>query len=281
MLMTLFTERATKRPCEDNPSYLPSYVTNKPTERKPYLQSDYPLIKYWTRQQWKDNEYNNKDASDILEIKDKTRGGTRSAKGENVMMLYIEHIDGTPIDGNMASQIWEHARMIWKDLYQRGKAPEKWTDASRDVREEYLREMEEKWEVLRYCDNHWKASKLATTLYSVWYNQYHKKAIKGQNNNAHKGHPPNKKARTSNTGSEDRIGGSPEPENQAHGRAVSENPIEDIDGPDRELDSSLCHDVHVQIENRATTSHASSIGLRTGPYLTAWTGPLNGSVPVL
>jgi hypothetical protein len=31
------------------------------------------------------------------------------------------------------------------------------------------------------------------------------------------GRPPNKKARTSSTDSEDRIGGSPEPENQAHG----------------------------------------------------------------
>ena len=107
MLMALFTEHTTKRPCEDERSYSPSPVLPTPTTEntKPYLQSDYPLVKYWTKQQWKDNENNNKDASDILEIKDKTRGGTRSAKGENVMMLYIEHEDGTPIDSNMAAQI--------------------------------------------------------------------------------------------------------------------------------------------------------------------------------
>src|SRR6266567_7643747 len=98
--------------------------------------------------------------------------------------------------------------MIWKDLYQRGIAPEKWTDVFRDVHEEYLCKMEERWEVLRYCNNHWKASKLATMLYSIWYNKYHKKATKSQNNNAHEDHLPNKKARTSSTDLEDRIGDS-------------------------------------------------------------------------
>ena len=87
------------------------------------------------------------------------------------------------------------------------------------MREAYLSEMEARWEVLQYCDNHWKASKIVTSksFYLIWYNPYHKKAIKNQNNNAHEGRPPNKKARTSSTDSEDRIGGSPEPENQAHG----------------------------------------------------------------
>ena len=229
LLMALFSERATKRPCEDEQSNAPSRATNIMTDNiKPSLQSDYPLIKYWTRQQWKDSENNNKDASDLLEIKNKTRGGTRSAKGENVMMLYIEHEDGTPIDGNMAAQIREHARLLWKDLYHRGKAPERWTDASREVRDEYFREMEERWEVLRYCDNHWKANKLATALYSIWYNPYHKKTAKAQGGDPQEGRP-NKKARMSSADSED----SPEPEDQGDGRATSEIPIADR-GPEAE-----------------------------------------------
>jgi len=219
-----------------------------------YSQSQYPHIKFWTRQQWKEHENSTKDASDLLDNKDKMHRGTRSAKGENVMMLYMEHLNGMPIDGNMAAQIREHARMIWKDLYQQGIAPEKWTDVSRDVHEEYLHEMEGRWEVLRYCDNHWKASKLAMTLYSIWYNKYHKKATKSQNNNVHEGCPPNKKARTFSTDSEDRIRDSPEPENQAHGRAVSENPIQDIDDADLDLNSSLCH---IQTENLPTIQASS------------------------
>ena len=240
--MELFTERATKRPCEDELSYSPSRTTNTTTESaKPYSQSDYPHIKYWTRMQWKDNENNNKDASDILEIKDKTRGGTRSAKGENVMMLYIEHKDGTPIDGNTAAQIREHARLIWKDLFHRGIAPEKWTDASKEVRDEYFREMEERWVVLRYCENHWKTNKLATALYSIWYNQYLKKASKAHGGNAHEGHP-NKKAKISSADSED----SPEPDDQGEGRAGPENPIDD-----RGLGAIL------QTENRPTIPASS------------------------
>ncbi len=223
MLMALFTERATKRPYEDERSYSPSRATNTTTENtKPYSQSDYLLVKYWTRQQWKDNKNNNKDASDILEIKDKMHGGTRSTKGENVMMLYIEHEDGTPIDGNMVAQIREHARLIWKDLYHRGKSPEKWSDTTREVHDEYFCKMEERWEVLQYCDNHWKANKLATALYSIWYNQYHKKAAKTQGGNLHKG-CLNKKVRISSVDSED----SPKPEDQSDGRAASENPIPD------------------------------------------------------
>lgn len=255
----MLSNSATKRQHEEEQSYPPSHNTTIEFTKQPlYSQTEYPHIKYWTKQQWRENENSTKDASDLLD-KEKTRGGTRSAKGENVMMLYIEHKDGTPVDGRMAAEIREHARMVWKDLYQRGKAPEKWTDAPRDVREQYFCEMEGRWEVLRYCDNHWKANKLATALYSVWYNQYHKKTIKsgGQNNHAHEAPPPNKKARPSSTGtdSESRIRGSPEPENQAHGRAVSENPTEVVDGPVHELDSSPCH---IQIENRATTSQASS-----------------------
>jgi hypothetical protein len=74
----------------------------------------------------------------MLDNKDKSYEGTRFTKGQNVIMLYIEHIDGTPIDGNMMAQIQEHARNIWKDLYQQGKAPEKWTDTYRDMCEEYI-----------------------------------------------------------------------------------------------------------------------------------------------
>ena len=115
----MFTNGATKRQYEDEQSQLPSHNTTiDDTKLAMYSQSEYPHIKYWTRQQWKESENNTKDASDLQDNKDKTRGGTRSAKGENVMMLYIEHIDGMPIDGNMAADIRDYARMIWKDLYR-------------------------------------------------------------------------------------------------------------------------------------------------------------------
>ena len=113
MLIEMFTNGVKKRQYEEDQSNLPSHNTTI-DDTKPllYSQSEYPHIKYWTKQQWKENENSTKDASDLVDNKDKTRGGTRSEKGENVMMLYIEHIDGTPIDGNLAAQIREHTRII-------------------------------------------------------------------------------------------------------------------------------------------------------------------------
>ena len=89
----MFTNGTTKRQYEDEQSYLHLHnTTMDDTKLLVYSQSEYPHIKYWTRQQWKENENNTKDTSDLLDNKDKTHEGTRSAKGENVMMLYIEHI---------------------------------------------------------------------------------------------------------------------------------------------------------------------------------------------
>ena len=108
MLMAMFTNGATKWHYEGKDSYLCSHVTSTVIDNsKPvaYSQSEYPLIKYWTRQQWKENENNNKDISDLLGNKDKTCRETRSVRGENVIMLYIEHIDGTPIDSTMVAEI--------------------------------------------------------------------------------------------------------------------------------------------------------------------------------
>jgi len=144
--------------------------------------------------------------------------------------------------------------MVWKDLDRRGKAPKTWTDASREVHDEYLREMEERYDVLRYCDNHWKANKLATTFYSIWYSQHKKTKARLGKDDLDEGHPL-KKARTSSPGSDVRFGDSPQPEKQANGRAVSENPIEDVDGADFKLTSRLSH---IQAENRAATSLPSS-----------------------
>ncbi len=115
MLIVMFTNSTTKRQYKDKQSSHNTTIDD--TKPVVYLQSEYPHIKYWTRQQWKENENSTKDTSDLLDNKDKMHGGIRSAKGKNIMMLYIEYINDRPINGNMAAQIWEHTRMIWKDLY--------------------------------------------------------------------------------------------------------------------------------------------------------------------
>jgi len=84
------------------------------------------------------------------------------AKGENVMTLYMENEKGEPVSGTRASYMRDFARSLWQGFYSRGEAPRKWGDVSKDVQDEYCREMETKWEELRYCENHWKANYIAT-----------------------------------------------------------------------------------------------------------------------
>ena len=62
----------------------------------------------------------------------------------------------------------------------RGLAPEMWGDAPRSIQDEYAHEMEKKWPVLCYCENHWKDYHLTTKTYPGWYKGYHKKKSTGK-----------------------------------------------------------------------------------------------------
>ena len=156
------------------------------TRPSPLSQMDYPLVKFWEKKSWKNFSSTRKDASEV-ETKAGARGGTRSSRGENVMMLYVEDASGTPIDGNIASGMRDLARSIWRSLYERGIAPETWGQATKEVREEYFQDMESNYPVLRLCDNHWKANSLATTIYSQWYKTYDKRVNTCADDNINEG----------------------------------------------------------------------------------------------
>jgi hypothetical protein len=146
-----------------------------------FSQSDYPNINFWTKEEWIDFEEKRKDSANPTN-KPSVRGQTRCAQGENVAMKYIEKEDGTPISGRQAAAIREHARDLWKDFYQRGLAPPKWSNASKGTKDEYAQDMEETFKVLWFCDNHWKSHHLVTKNYPQWYKHHHcnKKMDKGE-----------------------------------------------------------------------------------------------------
>jgi hypothetical protein len=94
------------------------------------------------------------------------------------MTRYIEHTDGKPVSGAIASNIREYARSIWRGFYDRGLAPVTWGSASRTLQDRFIQEMEKEWPVLRYCENHWKTKQLATSIYPQWYKAYHQEQAK-------------------------------------------------------------------------------------------------------
>jgi hypothetical protein len=102
------------------------------------------------------------------------------------LMMYLEDTDGKPIDGRLAAEIREFARTIWADLYDRGMAPQKWSVATKTVRDEYADEMESNWPVVGYCDNHWKAHAIATANYPQWLKTYREKKLEQSDKPARK-----------------------------------------------------------------------------------------------
>src|SRR5712671_2281241 len=166
-LMIMFGEGWAKREHEDeSPSLHPSPITGLArvtANHVTYSHEKFPDIHFWNVQDWKDHESSTKDTSELdSQAGSGQRGGGRAAKGKNVSMLFVEHADGRPISGTMAIDIRDYTQVLWKDFVKRDLAPEKWGDTSKAVWEEYVYEMENRWEVLRYCDNHWKANKIAT-----------------------------------------------------------------------------------------------------------------------
>ena len=57
-------------------------------------------------------------------------------------------------------------------------APVTWGGASKHGREEYYREMDQGFDVLRYYDNHWKPHAIVTSSCSQWYHDHDKKCIR-------------------------------------------------------------------------------------------------------
>jgi hypothetical protein len=145
------------------------------------------------------------------------------------MMLYIEHANGTSVSGAMAAEIRDFARSVWRGFYVRGMAPEKWGDASRQVRDEYIREMENEWTVLRLCENHWKANAIATSIYSQWYHSYDKKMKGIKEEDGNRDEPATKKRRTTAEATDDARTPPPDPQANREATSTPETPeVENI-----------------------------------------------------
>jgi hypothetical protein len=56
-------------------------------------------------------------------------------------------------------------------------APSKWYNMSREVLDQYVLNIENRWPVLHLYDNHWKVNAIMTSIYSQWYKRYHKKMV--------------------------------------------------------------------------------------------------------
>ena len=120
---------------------------SKPAMTHTLLQSNYPGIRFWTREEWAKYEAKMKGSSDPIDQAG-PQGKKRGVQGQNILIKYIQQPDGSLISGVQAKAIRKHARSIWIDLYTRGLAPKMWSKVPRSVEDKYVHEMEEQWPIL-------------------------------------------------------------------------------------------------------------------------------------
>jgi len=153
----------------DGPTPPQSHLDNgeqHSTPPPPLSRKNFPHVKFWTKEEWRASEIARKDASEI-DNTDNAQGGST---------IYFEMENGSLPPRTMAARIRKTARSIWIGLFEQGKAPSKWGQASREAEDEYINGMEKRWPILRLCEDHWKAIHIATSNYSQWYNYYSSKA---------------------------------------------------------------------------------------------------------
>jgi len=130
----------------------------------PLSHSDFPHVKFWTKEKWDGHKSHLKDASGP-----KGKGLEGSSRGLNTTPLYMENEDGMPISSATVGQIWAVAQMVWIKLFDREKAPSTWGKASLEARNLYYLELKRRWGFLHFYENHWKVDALMTAHYSQWY----------------------------------------------------------------------------------------------------------------
>ncbi|EJF56244.1 hypothetical protein DICSQDRAFT_175097 [Dichomitus squalens LYAD-421 SS1] len=94
----------------------------------PRDQALFPNVKFFMQRDWNEYKRNNGKAT---RIGDKViRGRKKSAQGENHTALYIEHIDGTPADGDYINDARNFARqLISLAISTNYSLPKKWRQA--------------------------------------------------------------------------------------------------------------------------------------------------------
>ncbi|KAG8216466.1 hypothetical protein J3R82DRAFT_6573 [Butyriboletus roseoflavus] len=119
---------------------------------KPSLQT-HPHIKFWNRNDW--NKW-------IGQPENYTAGKTSFLEGE----------DGEQLDTKTVSLIRDSMRLAWNDLATQKRAPFTWGRATASVHDYFHSYMEDKWPILRLCNNGWKLDELASVTYPGYKRSY-------------------------------------------------------------------------------------------------------------
>ncbi|KAF8264151.1 hypothetical protein EI94DRAFT_1806201 [Lactarius quietus] len=146
---------------------MPHVQTEELQEPTPKEPEGYPDIDYWYKcdqlDEWKRREEfksNNRATVD-------SRRGPKPETDDNVAFWHFQHKDGTVLDGEEIRKIWKEAKIQWKLLSDKyGDIGSLWTTD------------EDKFPLLRLCNDHYKALTITYADYSHWYLKWVKSKVK-------------------------------------------------------------------------------------------------------
>jgi hypothetical protein len=135
-------------------------LVSAPTLAPQLNHADYPHVVFWY-----EDKYN------ILR-----KGGKRGGEDEpeehvtgSVLSSYMEQEDGNGVPKSTRNAARKRARAVFLSLLKDGTAPSTWGSAPFDVQLKLISTLETEFPFLRLCENHWKATMVATNSYSQWY----------------------------------------------------------------------------------------------------------------
>lgn len=123
---------------------------------------DYPDVCFWTLASWKK----------FLETK---KGISNSEKMTN---RYLENEDGQSLDKHQVESIHKAAFSLWFMICDAKRLPLTWGVAAADVSDFFRNEIARRCPEMCLCEDDWKATYLATQIYSSWKRSHGIKKVK-------------------------------------------------------------------------------------------------------
>jgi len=160
------TPNAPSTPSSTSDAFYPTSLSSSALNftRLPLPQLDqakYPNVQHWCEDNYKGLRKLGKAGN-----KDNLKG--KNSKG-SILSRYMEDENGEAIPEATRDAARDAARGFFSLLLEKDRAPPTWRDASIDIKNELVHILESNFYFIRLCDNHWKASKIATNSYSQWY----------------------------------------------------------------------------------------------------------------
>ena len=123
----------------------PPEPTNNLKEKQPTPET-HPKVKFWNKSDW----------MSWISLPANYKASKTS---------FLEGTNGNQLDTQAVNLICDSMRLAWNDLIEQKHAPSTWKQATAAAHQSFYSYMEDKWPLLKLCNNRWKLDKLASITY--------------------------------------------------------------------------------------------------------------------